>query len=184
MTQNVSEIMVTSLRLKWVVCEAVLSPFRIIEYVTIRVYSVFYMKHLLCLLTILSFGALAAPVAQAITPIALPVGDWSVNANGSHGVLHISGIDAAGNIQAGSTIYGNTIVGFYDSTSGRISFIRVMESSPTFEQIYNGYLFKDIPNPTLSYLAGSFAAYQGGGGVALRMDYGWYASKLAIVILK
>ena len=119
------------------------------------------MKHLLSLLVILSFGALAAPVAQAITPIALPVGDWSVNANGSHGVLHISGIDAVGNIQAGSTIYGNTIVGFYDSTSGRISFIRVMQSSPTFVTDLQWLSIQGPSDPHPLLLSGKFRRVSG-----------------------
>jgi hypothetical protein len=143
----------------------------------IPVYRSLYMKRILSLLTVWSFVALTAPLAQAII---LPVGDWSVNANGSHGTLFISGIDVAGNIEPGSTIYGNPIVGFYDSTSGRISFIR--GSTAINEQVYNGYIYKDITNPILYFLAGDFAAYQGGGGVALRINYGWYASKSALII--
>jgi hypothetical protein len=144
------------------------------------------MKRTLCLLAALSFGVLTAPFAQAqaLTPsLPLPVGDWSVNANGFHGTLHISGVDAAGNIQAGSTILGSPIVGFYDSTSGRINFISVIAAIPTSQRIYNGYLFRDIPNPSLYVLAGEFFAYQGTGGVAQRIDYGWTASKSIIIIL-
>jgi hypothetical protein len=137
------------------------------------------MKRILSLLAVLSFVALTAPLAQAI---GLPVGDWSVNANGFHGTLFISGIDVAGNIEPGSTIYGNPIVGFYDSTSGRISFIRPLGSTAIYDQVYNGYIYKDITNPSLYFLAGDFAAYQGGGGVALRINYGWYASKPTLVI--
>jgi hypothetical protein len=143
----------------------------------ITVYSSLYMKRILSLLAVLSFLALIAPLAQAIT---LPLGNWSVNANGFHGTLFISGIDAAGNIAPGSTIYGNPIVGFYDSTSGRISFIR--GSTAINEQVYNGYIYRDIPNPSLYFLAGDFAAYQGGGGVALRINYGWYASRSTLII--
>src|SRR5689334_3330007 len=61
------------------------------------------MKHILFLLAALSFGALTAPLARAVTPLNLPVGDWTVNGNGFHGVLHISGVDGVGDIQAGST---------------------------------------------------------------------------------
>jgi hypothetical protein len=137
------------------------------------------MKKILSLLVALSVVALTAPLAQAIT---LPVGDWSVNGNGSHGTLHISGIDVAGNIEPGSTIYGNPIVGFYDSTSGRISFIRALGSTAIYDQVYNGYIFRDLPNPSLYFLAGDFAAYKGGGGVAQRINYGWYASKSTLFI--
>jgi hypothetical protein len=143
------------------------------------VYSSHYIKKILSLLAALSVVALTAPLAQAIS---LPVGDWSVNADGYHGTLHISGIDVAGNIQAGSTIYGNPIVGFYDSTAGRISFIRPLGSTAIYDQVYNGYLYRDIPNPSLYFLAGDFAAYKGGGGVTQRINYGWYASKSVLII--
>ena len=139
------------------------------------------MKRILFLLAALWFGALTAPFALAVTPIPLPAGDWTVNANGSHGVLHISGVDGVGNILPGSTIFGNQIVGFYDPTSARISFIRVLADFPAAEQVYNRYLFKDTLNPLLMVLAGQFAAYQGGGGVAQRIDYGWFATKTFII---
>jgi len=131
----------------------------------------------------LSLGILTAPLARAVIPLNLPVGNWTVNANGFHGVLHISGVDGVGNIQPGSTIFGNPIVGFYDSTSARINFIRVLGAGATSEQVYNGYLFKDTSNPFLLELAGEFTAYQGSGGVAQRIDYGWFASKSIIIIL-
>jgi hypothetical protein len=142
------------------------------------------MKRILFLLAALSFGALTAPLAQAVTPLNLPLGDWTVDADGFHGVLHISGVDGVGNIQPGSTIFGNPIVGFYDPTSARISFIRVLAANPTSQQVYNGYLFRDTSNPFLFGLAGEFAAYQGGGGVAQRIDYGWFASKSTLIILE
>ena len=85
------------------------------------------MKRILFLLAALSFGALTAPLARAVTPLNLPVGDWTVNGNGYQGTLHISGVDCLGVIQPGSTIYGQQIVGFYDSTSARINFIRVLD---------------------------------------------------------
>jgi hypothetical protein len=156
--------------------------FRVIESFEICLCIARHMKRILCLLAALSFGV--APFAHAVTPLNLPIGDWTVNANGFHGVLHISGVDGVGVIQPGSTIFGNPIVGFYDSTSARISFIRVLAANPTSQQVYNGYLFKDTSNPFLFELAGEFAAYQGGGGVAQRIDYGWFASKSIIIILK
>jgi len=140
------------------------------------------MKRILLLLAALSFGALAAPLARAVTPLNLPIGNWTVNANGFHGVLHISGVNGLGVIQPGSTIFGNPIVGFYDSTSARINFIRVLAAGPTSQQVYNGYLFRDTSNPFLFELAGEFTAYQGSGGVAQRIDYGWFGTKSIIIL--
>jgi hypothetical protein len=134
------------------------------------------MKRLICILA-LSFGALAAPFAQAA--LDLPVGIWQVNANGFHGQLIISGISIPGDILIGSSIFGNPIVGFYDKTSARINFIRLTGNARA-PQIYNGYLFRDIPNPSLWELTGEFSAYRGSGGVAQRIDYGWVATKVFI----
>jgi hypothetical protein len=139
------------------------------------------MKRLICILAALSFGALAAPFAQALN---LPVGDWQVNANGFHGLLRITGVNIVGDILPGSSIFGNRIVGFYDRTSARINFIRIIPTtSPTGPQIYNGYLFRDIPNPRLWELTGEFSAYRGSGGVAQRIDYGWVATKVVFTPL-
>ena len=132
------------------------------------------MKRLICILAALSFGALAAPFAQALS---LPVGDWQVNANGFQGILHIT--LSGGDILPGSSIFGNSIVGFYDATSARINFIR-LTGNPRAPQIYNGYLFRSIANPSLWELTGEFSAYKGSGGVAQRIDYGWVATKVFI----
>jgi len=132
------------------------------------------MKRLICILAALSFGALAAPFAQALS---LPVGDWQVNANGFQGILHIT--LNGGDIVPGSTIFGNPIVGFYDATSARINFI-MFTGNPKAPQIYNGYLFRSIANPSLWELTGEFSAYKGSGGVAQRIDYGWVATKVFI----
>ena len=64
------------------------------------------MKRILLLLAALSFGALAAPLARAVTPLNLPVGNWTVNANGFHGVLHISGVDGVGVINPDQPFLG------------------------------------------------------------------------------
>jgi hypothetical protein len=135
------------------------------------------MKRLICILAALSFGVLAAPFAQALE---LPVGNWQVNANGVHGLLHITGVNILGDILPGSSIFGNSIEGFYDRTSARINFIRLNIPNPKGPQIYNGYLFRDIPNPSLWELTGEFSAYKGSGGVAKRIDYGWVATKVFI----
>jgi hypothetical protein len=125
----------------------------------------------------LFLGTLTVPFVQAQVPIALPTGNWSVVANGFHGTLTITGIGALGNIAAGSTIFGNPIIGFYDSTSANINFIRIIGGNPSFHQIYTGYLFRDIPNPARFVLTGDFLAYQGTGGTAKRPRFGWFATK-------
>jgi hypothetical protein len=132
------------------------------------------LQHLLLLLfALLFFGSLTSPL-RAQTPIPLPTGNWVVIANGYTGRLYISGVDAAGNIQAGSTFFGNPIAGFFDATSAHINFIRVGVDIGA-EQIYDGYLFRSVTNPSAYFLTGEFLAYRETLGSAKRFQLGWYA---------
>jgi hypothetical protein len=145
------------------------------------------MKRLLCLFAALSFGTLTMSFVQAAPPppFILPTGDWAVDANGSHGTLHIAGVDALGNLQAGSTIFNNPIFGSYDSTAARISFIRLGDG-PSFQQIYTGYLFEEpvsIPLVFNYVLTGEFQAYAGSGVPAERSVLGWYATRTIRIII-
>ena len=149
------------------------------------------MKRILCLLAVLSFGIATVPSTQAAPPppFNLPSGDWSVDANGTHGTLHIQGVDALGNLQAGSTLFNDPISGSYDSTAARISFIRLAGGGPPFQQVYTGYLFMDrvilppLPLVRTFVLTGEFQAYGGSGAPAERSVLGWYATHAVRIIL-
>jgi hypothetical protein len=128
---------------------------------------------LLLLFALLFFGSLTSPL-QAQTPIPLPTGNWVVAANGYTGRLYIAGVDTNGNIQTGSTFFGNPISGFFDATSAHINFVRIGVDLGA-EQIYDGYLFRSVTNPADYFLAGEFLAYRETLGSAKRFQFGWYA---------
>jgi hypothetical protein len=140
------------------------------------------MKRLLYLFAALSFGSLAVPLIHATlpTPFDLPVGDWNVDANGTKGILHIGAV-VNGTLQ-GSTIFGNPIVGLYDSTAARISFIRLLGVGIS-QQVYTGYLFREPSTPfVFSFsLTGEFQAYS--NIPAERSVFGWYATHISHIII-
>lgn len=132
------------------------------------------LQHLLLLLfAILFFGSLNSPL-RAQTPIALPTGNWVVTANGYTGPMYISGVDTKGNIQGGSTFLGNPISGFFDATSAHINFIRAGVDAGA-QQVYDGYLFRSVTNPSAYVMTGEFFAYPETLGSAPRFQFGWYA---------
>ena len=148
------------------------------------------MKRILCLLDVLSSGIATVPSTQAAPPppFNLPSGDWSVDANGTHGTLHIQGVDALGNLQAGSTLFNDPISGSYDSTAARISFIRLAGGGPLFQQVYTGYLFREpVTVPFQLFrtydLTGEFQAYRGSAVPAERSVLGWYATRTVRLII-
>jgi hypothetical protein len=77
--------------------------------------------------------------------MALPTGRWSINANGYTGILLIRGVDGVGNLDAEVTLAGggpNPVTGFWDDTSKKITFIRVVNrNDPPQNQIYTGFHF-------------------------------------------
>ncbi|HEY0457318.1 MAG TPA: hypothetical protein VGE41_13185, partial [Verrucomicrobiae bacterium] len=94
---------------------------------------------------------------------------------GYSGQLWIEGIDANGNLLGSSTVYGQTIIGFWDDQSWKLTFMRLIDKgNPSSFQIYTGYLMQSQDNGSLAF-AGSFEAFQGSGAVARRVVYGWYA---------
>jgi len=102
-------------------------------------------------------------------------GPWNINGNGYPGLLWIEGVDPQGNLIPSSTVYGDPILGFWDDTAGRLTFVRVINAGdPSANQVYTGYVMKSQEDGSLA-LAGSFEAFAGTGAVARRTVYGWYA---------
>jgi hypothetical protein len=121
---------------------------------------------------------LLVPAANAAS---LPLGNWSVDANGFTGVLTISSIDVAGNVTG--TIFGDPIRGFWNEAARELVFYRVIggtvvSTNPSLLQVYTAYLFPAfVLAPFGSQrLAGSFEAFAGTGGTAPRHTFGWYAA--------
>lgn len=112
--------------------------------------------------------------------MSLPVGKWSVNGNGFEGILNIKSVDKKGVLTG--TIFNQPIEGFWDDTSKKITFMRIIAADkPSTLQIYTGYLFQTPNRPapgqdTTFTLTGSFEAFAGTGAVAERILYGWLAS--------
>ena len=121
---------------------------------------------------IIAMTLFAAATASAQT---LPQGQWAINGNSFEGQLNITSIDANGNLQG--TVYGQQISGFWDGTSQKITFMRLTNpSDPSTFQIYTGFLFRNQNGGDMLYtLTGFFEAFQGTGGVAQRVLYGWFA---------
>jgi hypothetical protein len=138
-----------------------------------------------------SVGGLAAHVTKCSPEqevnMALPLGDWRINANGYTGVLHIAAVNQ-GNVTGTLTFAGEAPnqlnnVAFWNDTSKEITFIRVINpADPSTFQIYTGFFFPQNhtqPNGP-SELAGHFEAFRGTGGSANRSLYGWFASHAAL----
>jgi hypothetical protein len=113
----------------------------------------------------------------------LPKGDWAIDANGFRGTMTISDVDAQGNLSASLVIDPprvDQMIGFWDDVGKKITFIRVLNASePSQNQIYTGFYFnneRDQPTDVTHTLTGFFEAFQGTGGVAQRVLYGWFAT--------
>jgi hypothetical protein len=106
------------------------------------------------------------------------IGLWELNANGHIGWLDIPNIDAAGRL-VGAKAFGDTIIGFWDEEAKKITFLRSTQSgNHSDDQVFTGYYFASGPEGTFKsviYLTGSFEAFEGAGGTANRIVFGWFA---------
>ncbi len=95
----------------------------------------------------------------------LPVGTWSINANGNLGTL-IVGATSAGTFSG--TALAQPFSGFFDETDQEFSFIRVTSPDVSTFEVYHGTLFSFSPTVgTLVYtLAGTFRTYPFSGAVS------------------
>jgi hypothetical protein len=107
----------------------------------------------------------------------LPLGQWSITANGFLDVLNLTGVDANGNLSQTCTAFGNPIVGVWDASSEKIEFIRVVSSHPKTHQVYTGYLMDRSAAMHQQFVfAGSFIAFGASGNIPQRTVYGWFAA--------
>jgi hypothetical protein len=103
----------------------------------------------------------------------LPSGSWNMDANGFTGTLSLNPPDGAGNLTG--TMFGQPIIGYYDSTSQKITFMRetnrrILDTV----QVFTGYLFH---TGSVNDLAGSFVAFNGTGASAGESEFGWFATQ-------
>ena len=107
----------------------------------------------------------------------LPLGQWSITANGFLDVLNLTGVDFNGNLSPTCTAFGNPIVGVWDGLSEKIEFIRVVSSNPKTYQVYTGYLMDRSAAMHQQFMfAGSFIAFGASGNIPQRTVYGWFAA--------
>jgi hypothetical protein len=108
------------------------------------------------------------------------IGTWELIANGHKGTLTIPNIDAAGRL-SGAKAFGNNIIGFWDEDAKKITFLRATKSGDASgDQVFTGYYFASGPEEQfalVNYLTGSFEAFEGTGGSANRVLYGWFAKQ-------
>jgi len=125
--------------------------------------------------------AIAADAGSAQTP-SLPLGCWSLNANGTLGQLCIPSLNPDGTFVGKMMFpgYFNVVTGFWSSGVQQLNFLRLgVPTNPLSYQAYTGFLFPaDAANPTgPQVLAGSFNVYgPGGGGTQTANFFGWTAT--------
>lgn len=120
----------------------------------------------------------------------LPLGIWSLNANGRQETLAIRGIDRAGKLDI--TLNGVSVVGYWDEITRRILFQGPMDherlQQGQFSKTYVGYLLelnegKSTEIPTLAgyfdYQRKSETQSQNPG---YKKTFGWYAQLVSPVL--
>jgi hypothetical protein len=121
-------------------------------------------------------------IFAAEPPPPLPLGCWSLNADGTQGMLCIPSLKPDGSF-VGSMVfpgYTNTITGLWSSGPQQLSFLRLgIATNPLSYQSFTGFLFPaDAANPSgPQMLAGSFSVFgPSGGSMQSRNFFGWTAS--------
>jgi hypothetical protein len=95
----------------------------------------------------------------------LPVGTWSINANGNVGTLVVSAVSSG---TFNGTVLGQPFSGFFDETDQEFAFIRVTGPNVSTFEVYHGTLFTFSPTVgTVVYtLGGTFRSYPPAGAVS------------------
>ena len=106
------------------------------------------------------------------------IGIWELNANGYTGFLRILTLTLRGAV--GAKAFGDTVIGFWDEDAKKITFLRSTTSGGTIRTTRStlGTILQAVPRGTfksVNYLTGSFEAFEGSGGTANRMVFGWFA---------
>lgn len=105
---------------------------------------------------------------MAITP---PTGKWSIYGNKEQGELDINSVDGNGNWTG--TAFGDKINGYFNTTSGQISFSRVWRDPAETSQLYTGNL--STLKTDVYLLGGSYYLVE--DKIVYSEQFGWYATK-------
>jgi Cep192 domain 4 len=105
-----------------------------------------------------------------------PFGIWNITADGNVGPLLINDNPTGG---IGGTIFGDPLVGLFNSTEGTLYFLRKKSSDETQFEVYTGRVFAPVATSnsgtktsTTLLLAGNFEVYPTTGAVS---QFGWFA---------
>jgi hypothetical protein len=100
-------------------------------------------------------------------------GNWAVLGNFASGTLTISSQASSGQCQfIAGTVYGDAIQGFYCPGSGRIQFVRKINSNNDTVQVWTGNVSQDS---TVVHMAGTFTSVDPNGGSP--GEYSFHADK-------
>ena len=107
-----------------------------------------------------------------------PLGTWNLQGDVLDGTLVIDGLDANGNF-TNVTLDGEQLIGLWDDTGQKITFLRCNCPIPVTREylpgliVFTGYLLSD-EGGNLTF-AGTYQSFQGSGATAGRSTFGWYA---------
>ena len=123
---------------------------------------------------LLAFSAVFAPAAVA-EATAIPLGFYTIIANNSFGNLEITAIDPAGIMTL--SVLGSQAIGFYNSTTNSILFLRQAGAAlDTIQQFFGELLVRPgSPGSCTFAFTGTFTAYAGTVGTAARHNFAWVA---------
>jgi hypothetical protein len=142
-----------------------------------------------------------SPTNDKIIPRSIPTGGYNIWSNGIPGKLNIISIDKEGKLTGAMYMYPEgkiptNITGYFDNSSGKISFARVLGPKSTDIEVYTGYKFSDIiadciagtgPGSCFQHttLTGTFQSFVGNQTKVIpaflvhptseRNTFGWYA---------
>jgi hypothetical protein len=118
------------------------------------------------LFLLLASSFMSVPVASAHALSGGINGTWKIAANASTGTMTLN-VDANGNVTG--TVFGNALIGSYDSSTGHLAFVRYI--APSYVQSYSGSL------TSAGNLEGHFQEFHGPDQQGGSPTYAWIASR-------
>jgi len=96
----------------------------------------------------------------------LPLGSYTIDANGTPNTLIITSVDGSGNVSG--SVFGQPITGLYQEGSNELNFLRIMAADISEFQTYDGrlYAFSATANEETYTLAGTFQEFPSTGPVS------------------
>jgi hypothetical protein len=137
---------------------------------------------------------------ETIIPPSIPTGEYNIQSNGLHGSFNITSLDSEGKINGTIDLYPwdmppSQITGYFDESSGKITFVRMIGPQLSDIEVYTGYKFSNTiadcivgtgPGSCFDYatFAGIFQSFSSSNQTwltspdAKRNTFGWYANHI------